>query len=87
MANDCGLINACFSFSHFKPWVNETKAVFSFPAFRLLRVGCGTEEEYKQTDLGRPLDLQGMLPTALSVVDMFMSSNSDRTDLLCNVSS
>jgi patatin-like phospholipase/acyl hydrolase len=82
MANDPGLINACFTYKHFTPsLMNETR---SFPMFRLLRVGCGKEETWTDSPVKCNTLQGGTIVTQLA--DIFMGSDVCRTHLLAKVS-
>jgi hypothetical protein len=83
MANDPGLINACIAYQHFTASpMTDTRY---FPIFRLFRVGCGKEEAWEE----RPFkwhSTQGGIPIVTKLADIFMGSDTRRTNLLASVS-
>lgn len=86
MANDPGLINSCISYRHFTPKVSprQESGIRYLPVFKLLRVGCGKEEQHEDSPIG-PMTLQGAT-LVTQIPDIFMSADTHRTNLLASVS-
>jgi Patatin-like phospholipase len=82
MANDPGLINACFAYQHFTP-STRAGSDFYFPVLRVLRLGCGLQASVAGNPIS-PSTLQGGTIVA-QLPKIFMSADSSRTNLLANV--
>lgn len=89
VANDPSLINGSFNFrkfqvsrnSWFNDWDTSVSLEIHIPALKLLRVGCGLEVPKNQAF--RPWEGQGRAFLATRVADLFMSTDVDRTEMLC----
>jgi Patatin-like phospholipase len=82
MANDPGLINACFAYQHFTP-STRAGSDFYFPVLRVLRLGCGLQASVPGNPIS-PVTLQGGTIVA-QLPKIFMSADSSRTNLLAKV--
>lgn len=81
MANDPGLINACINYRHFTRSNKPGKRCL--PMFRLFRVGCGKMERWEESPVGKYTPQGANIVTSLA--DIFMSSDTQRTNLLASV--
>jgi len=75
------LIALVFSYRRFRKNVANQSI---FPVFKLLRVGCGKEEDYLKPPFSA-WEPQGGLAIVSGLADMFMNADSHRTDLLASV--
>lgn len=82
MANDPGLINACFAYQYFTPSTRAGRD-FYFPVLRVLRLGCGLQASVAGNPIS-PWTWQGGTIVA-QLPKIFMSADSSRTNLLARV--